>query len=175
MQVRDLPIFFLVLVFAGLLLGVYYIRPYKPVVSIVPVAEEEPQWRAFSGRVVMPSLDDMYVLGNSADRNLLQFEQFLQGRAAGLHFAAADYFKKHNCAAAHGENIPDVVLGLKLTLDSLGMFEPEILFSNIADENFKGLVLSQIQTYWRYPRSEQGSLEVWVPVVWKSCYRHNSN
>jgi len=117
----------------------------------------------------------MYVLGNSADRNLLQFEQFLQGRAAGLHFAAADYFKKHNCAAAHGENIPDVVLGLKLTLDSLGMFEPEILFSNIADENFKGLVLSQIQTYWRYPRSEQGSLEVWVPVVWKSCYRHNSN
>ena len=69
MQVRDLPIFFLVLVFAGLLLGVYYIKPYKPVVSIVPVAEEEPQWHAFTGRVVMPSLDDMYVLGNSAARD----------------------------------------------------------------------------------------------------------
>ena len=175
MQVRDLPIFFLVLVFAGLLLGVYYIKPYKPVVSIVPVAEEEPQWHAFTGRVVMPSLDDMYVLGNSADRDLLQFERFLQGRAAGLHFAAADYFKKRNCVAARGESSPDVVLGIKLTLDSLGIFEPEILFSNISDENFKGLVLSQIQTYWRYPRSEQGNLEVWVPVVWKSCYRHNSN
>ena len=86
-----------------------------------------------------------------------------------------DYFKKHNCVAARGENSPDVVLGIKLTLDSLGIFEPEILFSNISDENFKGLVLSQIQTYWRYPRSEQGNLEVWVPVVWKSCYRHNSN
>ena len=175
MQVRDLPIFFLVLVFTGLLLGVCYIKPYKPVVSIVPVAEEEPQWHAFTGRVVMPSLDDMYVLGNSADRDLLQFDRFLQGRAAGLHFAAADYFKKHNCVATRGENSPDVVLGIKLTLDSLGIFEPEILFSNISDENFKGLVLSQIQTYWRYPRSEQGNLEVWVPVVWKSCYRHNSN
>ena len=169
MQVRDLPIFFLVLVFAGLVLGVYYIKPYKPVVSIVPVAEEEPQWHAFTGRVVMPSLDDMYVLGNSADRDLLQFERFLQRLAAGLHFAAADYFKKHNCVATRGENSPDVVLGIKLTLDSLGIFEPEILFSNISDENFKGLVLSQIQTYWRYPRSEQGNLEVWVPVVWKSC------
>ena len=170
MQTRDFPILFLILAFVGLLLGVYYIKPYKPVVSIVPVAEEEPQWHAFTGRVVMPSLDDMYVLGNSANRDLLQFERFLQGRAAGLHYASSDYFKKSNCQVVRGEAVPDAVLGIKLTLDSLGMFEPEILFSNVNDEKFKGLVLSQIQTYWRYPRSVQGKFVAWVPFVWKTDY-----
>lgn len=175
MQGHNFPILFLVLAFAGLLLGVYYIEPYKPVVSIVPVPEEQPQWHAFTGRVVMPSLDDMYVLANSAGRDLEQFEKFLQGRAAGLHWVAADHFKKVKCKASGEVPEADVVLGLKFSLDSLGMFNPEILFSNIEDENFKGLVLSHIQTYWRYLRSEQGVLEVWVPIVWKSCYRHNSN
>jgi hypothetical protein len=63
-------------------------------------------------------------------------------------------------------------MGIKLTLDSLGQFAPEILFSDTDDENFKNLVLSHIQAYWRYPRSEDGRLEVWVPIAWKADYMH---
>ena len=162
-------ILFMVLVFAGLLVVVYCVKPYHAPVSIVPVEKEDKSWHAFTGRVVMPSLDDFYVLNNSADRDLVLFENFLQGRAASLHWAAAEHFKKIKCPDDQNSE-KDVVLGIKLTLDSLGLFTPEILFSNTDDENMKDRVLSQIQTYWRYRRSEQGVLDVWVPIVWKACY-----
>lgn len=161
---RELPIIFLILVFAGLLFSLSLVPTNHQVASIVPVPEPVAQ-KGFTGRVVMPSLDDLYVLENTAGRDLVQFERFLQGRAAGLHYAAASHFKK---SRAKVKNSPrDVLLGLKLTLDSLGHFTPEILFSNTEDENFKGLVLSQVQTYWRYPRSTQGRFVVWVPIAWK--------
>ena len=161
---RNLPFFFLVFFLTGLLFSVFIVlqlRAHKSVPSIVPVAEEQ-EWHGFTGRVVMPSLDDLYVLDNSADRDLLQFEKFLKGRAAGLHWVASSHF-------AHEHR--DVVMGIKITLDSLGHFSPDVLFSDTDDENFKSLVASHIRTYWRYPRSEEGSLEVWLPVVWKADYK----
>ena len=163
---RDLPIIFLILSFAGLLVVLSQIHQYRPVVM---VEAEEPaplSQNGFTGRVVMPSLNDIYVLDNSAGRDLFEFERFLQGRAAGLHFASAEYFRKTHPR----KDDCNVLMGIKLTLDSLGVFSPEILFSNISDENFKGLVLSQIQTYWRYPRSVQGKFVAWVPVVWKKNF-----
>ena len=170
MQSHNFPILFLVLVFAGFLFGIYHIKRYEPVVSIVPAPRVEPQpWQAFTGRVMMPSVDDMYVLENSAGRDLLLFESFLQGRAAGLHWAAAEHFKKERCTQGDSRT-SDVALGLKLTLDSLGEFTPEILFSNTDDNDLKNRVLSQIRHFWRYPHSESGLFEVWVPVVWKACY-----
>ena len=165
MHLRDLPIIFLVLVFAGLLFILSQIHQYSPVVSVEPVPEPETQ-QSFTGRVVMPSLDDIYVLDNSAGRDLLQFERFLQGHAAGLHFASSTYFKSHRPRKGK-QSSGNVMMGIRLTLDSLGVFTPEILFSNTDDKDFQNLVLSQIQTYWRYPRSEEGHLVVWVPVVWK--------
>ena len=158
---RNLPILFLILFFTGLMLSAVILlrlKPYQPVASIVPVPEER-EWHGFTGRVVMPSFDDLYVLENSAGRDLMQFEKFLQGRAAGLHWASSEHFAHEN---------RDVVMGLKLMMDSLGHFTSEILFSDTDDEKFKSLVLSHIQAYWRYPRSEEGYLEVWVPVVWKA-------
>lgn len=172
MQNRNLPILFLILVFAGFLLGIYRIKRYEPVVSIVPAAHvERQQWKSFTGRVAMPAIDDMYVLENSAGRDLTLFESFLQGRAAGLHWAAAEHFKKERCPQNADSSASDVALGVKLTLDSLGEFTPEILFSNTSDVDLKNRVLSHIRNYWRYPRSEDGVFEVWVPIVWKACYK----
>jgi len=172
---RDLPILFLIVVFGGLLFFLTQVKTDQPVASIVPV-EHPVEQKAFTGRVVMPSLNDIYVLENSAGRDLLQFEKFLLGRAAGLHYAAASHFKKNRASRNRAskkrgkEKSPDVLMGLMLTLDSLGHFSPEILFSNTDDENLKGLVLSQVQTYWRYPRSESGRFVVWVPIAWKSSW-----
>ena len=162
---RNLPIFFLVLFFAGLLVSVFVIlqtKSFQPVASIVPEPEEQEEWHGFTGRVLMPSFDDLYVLENSAGRDLREFARFLKGRAAGLHWTSSNHFAREH---------RDVVMGIKLTLDSLGMFNPEILFTDTNDEKFKSLVLSHIQTYWRYPRSEEGIFEVWVPIVWKSNYK----
>ncbi|MCQ2105219.1 MAG: hypothetical protein MJZ26_05450 [Fibrobacter sp.] len=133
--------------------------------SIEPVSEENVQ--SFTGRMVMPSLDDFYVLENSAGRDLAQLEKYLQGRAAGLHWLASEHFKKQK----KSKNKSDVYMGLKLTLDSLGRFvNPEVLFSNSDSQELKSLVCEHIQAYWRYPRSAKGKLEVFVPIIWTSKY-----
>ena len=164
---RNLPIYFLILVFAGLMFALSRVQLYTPVVTVEPEPAPVLPDDGFLGRMEMPSLDDIYVLDNSAGRDLVMFEKFLKGRAASLHFASASYFKA-NRKNTHKDT--NAFMGIKLTLDSLGMFSPEILFTNVNDENFKGLVLSQIQTYWRYPRSEQGKFVAWVPFVWKNNY-----
>ena len=166
---RNLPIYFMILVFAGMLFALSRVHLYTPVPSVEsePVPEVGLQ-KGFTGRVVMPSLEDIYVLENSAGRDILQFEKFLQGRAASLHFASAAFFKSNN--KNFKSDSPHAIMGIKLTLDSLGVFSPEILFTNVHDDTFKGLVLSQIQTYWRYPRSESGRFVAWVPIAWKIDY-----
>ncbi|WP_405337880.1 hypothetical protein [Fibrobacter sp.] len=164
---RNLPIYFLILVFAILMFALSRVQLYTPVANTESDAPAPVEPEGFTGRMVMPSLDDIYVLDNSAGRDIVQFEKFLKGRAASLHFASAAYFKA-NRKNAHKDS--NAFMGIKLTLDSTGMFNPEILFTNVDDENFKGLVLSQIQTYWRYPRSVQGKFVAWVPFVWKTNY-----
>ena len=164
---RNLPIYFLILVFAILMFALSRVQLYTPVANTESDAPAPVEQEGFTGRMVMPSLDDIYVLDNSAGRDIVQFEKFLKGRAASLHFASTAYFKA-NRKNAHKDS--NAFMGIKLTLDSTGMFNPEILFTNVDDENFKGLVLSQIQTYWRYPRSVQGKFVAWVPFVWKTNY-----
>ena len=164
---RNLPIYFLILVFAGLMFALSRVQLYTPVVTIEPEPAPVLPDDGFTGRMEMPSLDDIYVLENSAGRDLVMFEKFLKGRAESLHFAAGSYFK---ASRKHARKETNAFMGIKLTLDSLGAFSPEILFTNVEDENFKGLVLSQIQTYWRYPRSESGRLVAWVPIAWKINY-----
>lgn len=165
---RNAPIYFMILVFAGMLFALSRVHLYTPVPSIEPEPAPVEEQKGFTGRVVMPSLEDIYVLENSAGRDILQFEKFLKGRAASLHFASSAYFKAN--LKTLKKDSPHAIMGIKLTLDSLGMFSPEILFTNVHDDNFKGLVLSQIRTYWRYPRSESGRLVAWVPIAWKIDY-----
>ncbi|MCQ2102051.1 MAG: hypothetical protein MJY98_02350 [Fibrobacter sp.] len=164
--------------FAIMIVGVLRLQQPSAVVTIVP--EQEPvNQKAFTGRMVMPSANDIYVLENSANRDIYQIEKYLQGRAAGLHWLAADYFKNvkkssrksskknsSNPAIAEG----DVMMGIKLTLDSLGRFYPEIMFSNVNDEDLKALVIEHIQNFWLYRRSAGGTFEMWAPFVWKSVW-----
>lgn len=149
--------------------------PQPVAVTIVPEPEPINQ-KAFTGRMVMPSMNDIYVLENSAGRDIHQIEKFLQGRAAGLHWLASDYFKdKRKTAKKKGrgqktDSENDILMGIKLSLDSLGMFKPEILFCNVESDDLKELVRQHIQTYWRYPRSQGGKFEMWAPFVWKGAW-----
>lgn len=164
---RNLPLILLFLAFVALLDIVYSIPRNVPnpteKLSIAPEPEEDA--RSFTGRVVMPNIDDIYVLENSAGRDIVQLEKFLQGRAAGLHFLAEDYYKK---SKRHDE---DILVGLRLTLDSLGQFEvSEFLFSNTKDKIFKSRLVDHIKYYWRYPRGTAGKLEFWIPIRWLAKY-----
>ena len=133
--------------------------PREPVVE-EEVLPDEP--RIFYGRVVWPQVDDILVLSNSADRDIEKLYTYFEGRSAGLHWIAQSYFKSHK----HSE---DVVVGLRLAIDSLGHFTCNGMeFSNADDETLGEAIRLHIESYWRYRNSETGTTELWLPVRFKS-------
>ena len=155
-------------VFIAMLYFIYSVPRYEPIVETVEEVKEDPVKDTFKGRVDMPSIDEIYVLENTAGRDLNKLALFLEGRAAGLHFLSSEYFKK--LKSSRKGRLPfksddDVFLGLRLTLDSLGRFmNPQILFSDTDDDIFKVKLLKHVEYYWRLPPSKQGKLEMWIPI-----------
>ena len=127
---RNAPLLAFALVFVAVLYFVYSIPQYEPIVDVEE--EEEVPEEAFTGRVEMPSIDEIYVIENTAGRDLNKLAMFLEGRAAGLHYLSSEYFKKIRVTRKGNRFIKsddDVFLGLHLTLDSLGRFmDPKIMF-----------------------------------------------
>ncbi len=165
---RNAPMIAFLFVFIAMLYFIYSVPRYEPIVETVEEVKEEPVKDSFKGRVDMPSIDEIYVLENTAGRDLNKLALFLEGRAAGLHFLSSEYFKK--LKSSRKGRLPfksddDVFLGLRLTLDSLGRFmNPQILFSDTDDDIFKVKLLKHVEYYWRLPPSKQGKLEMWIPI-----------
>lgn len=164
---RNAPLLAFLLVFVAVLYFVYSIPQYDPVVD-VEEEEEKIVEDAFTGRVEMPSIDEIYVIENTAGRDLNKLELFLEGRAAGLHYLSSEYFKKikaYRKGSRFVKSDDDVFLGLHLTLDSLGRFmDPKIMFSDSDDDVFKVKLLKHVEYFWRLPPSKQGKLEIWIPI-----------
>lgn len=175
---RNLPLLLLALVFItlGSVLFVkapqHPLRPRQAVDAAVPEPEEVIP-PSFAGRMEMPSIDNLYVLDNSAGRDLQQFQRFLQGRAAGLHWVASEHFKNEKSQAKHHKkhSVKDVYMGLKLSIDSTGTIAPTILFCNTKDQEFSDLVLKHINTFWKYPRGTTGKFVVWMPILWRADWK----
>lgn len=162
---RNFPLIVLFLVFLGLLDFIWQVTPYK-----APLSQEDEsavagpeKSMAFTGRMDMPNLDDIYVLDNSAGRDVEALEKYIQGRAAGLHWLGQEHFKK--------KGADDIRLGLHLVVDSLGIFScKEILFSDADDEAFEQKLKDHIEYFWRYKKSENGVTDFWIPLRWKAKY-----
>ncbi len=181
---RNFPLVVFFLVFAMLLYFVYSIPLYIPEKKV----EKEETFsftlssQFFSGRVVPPSLEDVYVLDNSSGRNLLQVVAFLQGRSAGLHFLASEHFRKIKAERRKQQGKSarqpvelteedDICLGLRLTIDSLGHFaSPYILFANTDDKVFKEKLRRHVEYFWRMPKSGKGKLDFWIPLRFRAKY-----
>lgn len=120
--------------------------------------------RTFTGRVVMPDVENILVLENSADRDMEKIATYLLGRAAGLHWLARPYFRAHRGS-------DDVIVGVRMTIDSLGSIAcDEIAYSNAEDESLKEALQGHIEHYWRYRKSESGKTELWVPIRFRAVY-----
>ena len=172
---RNFPLILMFLMFVGLLYVLFSIPRSVPEPEVPFVPEPKEETTGFSGRVVMPGVDDIYVLENSADRDIEQLVRFLQGRAAGLHYLAAEHFRnlKKNARRSHKKVAlsDDILVGVRMTLDSLGHFTlDEYVFSNTEDESFKKTLADHIGYYWRYPKSASGKLEFWIPIRWMAEY-----
>lgn len=162
---RNFPLIVLFLIFAGLLYLMVGMPRYIP--EPPPIIEQQPvDGPSFSGRVVMPNLDDIYVLENSAGVDLQKLEKFLQGRAAGLHYLASEHYRQ-----LKKKDREDIVVGIRMTLDSLGVFHfDEFVFSDTEDAKFKAKLVDHINYFWRYPRLSSGKLVFWMPIRWLAKY-----
>jgi hypothetical protein len=166
---KLLPYFFSFVVVAVLAIFLFYsgfrelfmVAVPEPPVEELP-APEEP--KAFTGRVVMPDSESILVLENSADRDIKKVATYFSGRAAGLHWLARPYFKKHRDAE-------DVIVGIRMTIDSLGRITcNEIEYTNAEDESLKDTLQRHIEYYWRYRKSEYGTTEIWLPIRFRTVY-----
>ena len=164
---RDLPVVLFALVFLVIAYGLITTPPrYAPAKTkmVMEEVEEFVPHTYYRGRVLMPDVDELYVLENSAGRDVLKLGKSLQGRAAGLHWLATQHFRT---------NDEDVLVGLKLTIDSTGHIDyPEILYCSTNDDDFKWKLIHHIRTYWVYPRSVGGITEFWFPVRWLAEYNN---
>lgn len=158
---RNIPLILFALVFVVIAYGLFASSTrYKPVKTklVMEDVEELDIHPFYKGRVVMPDVDDLYVLENTAGRDVLKLGKSLQGRAAGLHWLATNHFRSFS---------EDILVGLKLSIDSTGhIVKPEIVYSNTKDDDFKRKLIYHISNYWVYPRSVHGETEFWFPVRW---------
>lgn len=163
---RNIPLILFSLVFLVIAYGLFTTPPrYKPA-RLKPVTDEvvevKPDHPYFKGRVIMPDVGDLYVLENTAGRDILKLGKSLQGRAAGLHWLATEHFRNYD---------KDVTVGLKLSIDSTGHIEfPKVVYCNTPDDDFKMNLISHIRSYWVYPHSKNGKTEFWFPVKWLAKY-----
>lgn len=166
---KLLPYFFSFVVVAVLAIFLFYsgFRDLFTVAVPEPPVEEQPapeEPKAFTGRVVMPDSESILVLENSADRDIKKVATYFSGRAAGLHWLARPYFKKHRDAE-------DVIVGIRMTIDSLGRITcNEIEYTNAEDESLKDTLQRHIEYYWRYRKSEYGTTELWIPIIFRAVY-----
>ena len=158
---RNFPLIVLLLVFAGLLDLLWQIPVYRAPVKEEPEPVPDEPGKPFTGRMTMPSLEEIYVLENTAGRDIAQLEKYIQGRAAGLHWLSQEHFKN--------KKNDDISLGVHLVVDSLGVFHcQEIMFSDADDAAFEERLLEHIQYFWRYRKSEKGVTDFWIPLRWKA-------
>jgi hypothetical protein len=163
---RNFPLIVLFLVFIGLLDFLWQVEPYKAPPADNSEAATEQNVKTFMGRMDMPNLDDIYVLENSAERDVEALEKFIVGRAAGLHWLGQEHFKKKNAS--------DIRVGLHLVVDSMGVFTcKKILFSDADDAAFEKQLTEYIEYYWRYKKSQKGITEFWIPLRWKAKVSKN--
>ena len=159
---------FLVVAVAAVLLFYSGLKnAFTVVVPEPPVPEEQPapeEPKTFTGRVEMPDEESILVLENSADRDIEKIATYLSGRAAGLHWLARPYFKKHRGSE-------DVIMGVRMTIDSLGRITcNEIEYTNAEDESLKDTLQRHIEYYWLYRKSESGKTELWIPIIFRAVY-----
>lgn len=112
--------------------------------------------RPFKGRVEMPGIENIYVMENTAGRDIGSIGKFLQGRAAGLHWLAS-------------KNLGEISLDLRLTVNAQGDFTlDEVMFSNLKEENFHQQLKEHIEYYWKLPKMKsEGVTQFWIPLRWK--------
>lgn len=159
----------LFILFILMFLGYHYLQ--KP--AVVPEEEvltPEEIHRVeipFKGRVEIPSAEDFTVVDNSAGRDMERVALFMQGRAAGLHWLAREHFKK----STRKHPLPDVHMEIKLSIDSMGVFDFMGLQScDTDDQKMLDTLQDHIKKYWRYRRSTSGKTEFVAPFTWTSKY-----
>jgi len=162
---RNGSVFLFLFMFLGLLAVLFWKAPSK----ISPLLEtpQEPVSSEvlFHGRLKPLSISDLYVIDNSAERDIESLLTYLQGRLSSLHYLFEAKVPRRK------RNKEDLLIGLLVEINQEGTFKNAKIQFNSAKNNEMNKPLVQfVEKYWKYKRAENGSTIILIPLQWRAKY-----
>lgn len=162
---RNGSVFLFLFMFLGLLAVLFWKAPSKisPLLETPqkPVSSEV----LFHGRLKPLSISDLYVIDNSAERDIESLLTYLQGRLSSLHYLFEAKVPRRK------RNKEDLLIGLLVEINQEGTFKNAKIQFNSAKNNEMNKPLVQfVEKYWKYKRAENGSTTILIPLQWSAKY-----
>jgi len=162
---RNGSVFLFLFMFLILLAVLFWKAPSK----ISPLVEtpQEPVSSGvlFHGRLKPLSISDLYVIDNSAERDIESLLTYLQGRLSSLHYLFEAKVPRRK------RNKEDLLIGLLVEINQEGTFKNAKIQFNSAKNNEMNKPLVQfVEKYWKYKRAENGSTTILIPLQWSAKY-----
>lgn len=162
---RNGSVFLFLFMFLGLLAVLFWKAPSK----ISPLLEtpQEPVSSEvlFHGRLKPLSISDLYVIENSAERDIESLLTYLQGRLSSLHYLFEAKVPRRK------RNKEDLLIGLLVEINQEGTFKnAKIQFNSAKNSEMNKPLVQFVEKYWKYKRAENGSTTILIPLQWSAKY-----
>lgn len=162
---RNGSVFLFLFMFLGLLAVLFWKAPSK----ISPLLEtpQEPVSSEvlFHGRLKPLSISDLYVIDNSAERDIESLLTYLQGRLSSLHYLFEAKVPRRK------RNKEDLLIGLLVEINQEGTFKnAKIQFNSAKNSEMNKPLVQFVEKYWKYKRAENGSTTILIPLQWSAKY-----
>ena len=162
---RNGSVFLFLFMFLGLVAVLFWKAPSKisPLLETPqkPVSSEV----LFHGRLKPLSISDLYVIDNSAERDIESLLTYLQGRLSSLHYLFEAKVPRRK------RNKEDLLIGLLVEINQEGTFKnAKIQFNSAKNSEMNKPLVQFVEKYWKYKRAENGSTTILIPFQWSAKY-----
>ena len=162
---RNGSVFLFLFMFLGLVAVLFWKAPSKisPLLETPqkPVSSEV----LFHGRLKPLSISDLYVIDNSAERDIESLLTYLQGRLSSLHYLFEAKVPRRK------RNKEDLLIGLLVEINQEGTFKnAKIQFNSAKNSEMYKPLVQFVEKYWKYKRAENGSTTILIPFQWSAKY-----
>lgn len=162
---RNAVVFVFLFVFLGLLAILFFVPESKTPLLVEDSVIELPPAVIFHGRLSPLSISDIYVVENSAERDVESLLKYLQGRSSSLHYLFEKTYSKRKRLKE------DLLIGLWIQIDSDGFFRNvKVRFSNAEKSALEKPLIQFVEKDWRYKKVEEGSTTLLIPFLWRAEY-----
>lgn len=162
---RNAAVLVFLLVFLGLLTALFFVPESKITLLVEEPVVDIPSVTLFHGRLSPLSISDIYVVENSAERDVDNLLKYFQGRSSSLHYLYEKVYPKRKRLKE------DLLIGLWVRVDADGFFrDVKVRFSNEENNALAKPLIRFIEKDWRYKKVVEGTTTVLIPFLWRAEY-----